>query len=249
MQSHWTTQDPLAEGRPYVNPYHFNQNNPVNRIDANGMWDEDMDDMSPIYDRKGNLLGTDDEGLTGDPIIMDRKKFRQGMPHQDALQNDLGRDGLIDNAARANFASSFNSLPSRPDYDGVLTLPEAKNWYKEGNGSLYVDSKKIDLSPLEIKDFDKANSRYFNLFQPIPLGSSFYFTQAGAVYGTIKATLLDRTEGAVLLGHPETRFLDEYNFDYHDGRPMRNMATFFGRLYNGDGTPYNIYTYGIGYIH
>ena len=40
----WFAQDPLAEQRYWVNSYNFVQNNPVNRIDLNGMIDDWVED-------------------------------------------------------------------------------------------------------------------------------------------------------------------------------------------------------------
>ena len=41
----------------------------------------------------------------------------------------------------------FSGLYLRLDWDGYLTLKEAREWYKKGNGlPLYVDLEKIDLS-------------------------------------------------------------------------------------------------------
>lgn len=41
---------------------------------------------------------------------------------------------------------SYMNLPNRPDYDGYLTLSEANEWYRNGNGQpLFIDSSKISL--------------------------------------------------------------------------------------------------------
>jgi len=37
----WLSVDPMASGRPGITPYHYCQNNPLNRVDPNGMWDDD----------------------------------------------------------------------------------------------------------------------------------------------------------------------------------------------------------------
>ncbi|MBQ1469861.1 MAG: hypothetical protein IIZ29_03295, partial [Schwartzia sp.] len=52
--------------------------------------DPDGMEINPIYDLSGNFLGTDDRGIAGSAIIMDKKNFRQGMSHSEALSNNVG---------------------------------------------------------------------------------------------------------------------------------------------------------------
>ncbi|MEM6524674.1 MAG: RHS repeat-associated core domain-containing protein [Bacteroidota bacterium] len=53
--SRWLSPDPLADHREWVNPYNFVQNNPILRIDPDGMLDD-------YYDSYGNYLGNDGQG-------------------------------------------------------------------------------------------------------------------------------------------------------------------------------------------
>ena len=114
--------DVMANTRSPMSPYIYVQANPVNRVDLNGKLD------SPIYDVDGNLIGTDDEGLQGTAIIMDKSDFKQGMKHADAIQKSIGFKGLKDDYAEGRFYTTQGNLPSRPDYDGKLTLHEANLW-------------------------------------------------------------------------------------------------------------------------
>jgi len=76
---------------------------------------------------------------------MNESDFTQGMSHQDALDNNLGVRGLINDHAKVDLLNSYAGLKDRPDYDGKLTLSEANDWYKNGGGKpLFVDLKKID---------------------------------------------------------------------------------------------------------
>lgn len=45
----------------------------------------DPDGRSPIYDTDGNFLGTDDNGLQGNYIVMSSENFKQGMNPDDAI--------------------------------------------------------------------------------------------------------------------------------------------------------------------
>jgi len=86
--------DPLWSQYSSVSPYHYCLNQPLTQLDPSGL-------MSAVYDEDGNLLGTDNQGLQGKPIVMRKQFFIQGMNHDDALALDLGDAGLNDDVARA----------------------------------------------------------------------------------------------------------------------------------------------------
>lgn len=144
----FTTIDPLTEKCGVVSPYNYVTNNPISVTDPTGRepeWRTGMEAFSPIYNTSGQLIGTDDEGLKGRAIVMNESDFTQGMSHQDALDNNLGVRGLINDHAKVDLLNSYAGLKDRPDYDGKLTLSEANDWYKNGGGKpLFVDLKKID---------------------------------------------------------------------------------------------------------
>jgi hypothetical protein len=164
--------DPLAHKFPWQSPYCAMDNDPINKTDPTGM------SASPVYDQEGTLLGTDDQGLTGKAIVMDKANFQQGMKHDDALKSSLGVGGLKDDKAKSNLVTSLKSLPSRPDYDGKITLDEANKWYREGGGKpLFVDAAKVDLSPVEKSDFGKVGDSFYKNF------AFTTNTETGLVYG------------------------------------------------------------------
>ena len=197
----WGSVDPLADEYPGWSPYTYVMGDPLNNFDPDG-----RSVSSPVYDRDGNLLGTDDEGLRGKAIVMKAENFKQGMSHQEALSHSLGAEGLNGEAARERLIENYHSLPSRPDYDGSLTFMEAVNWYNKGGGQpLYVDGRSLNLKPISVEDVQNAPEGYID---------SFGVTErnTGAVYGTIKITLIDESTGAVRLGGAGN-YLDLYDFE------------------------------------
>jgi hypothetical protein len=51
-------------------------------------------------------MGTDDEGLTGKAIVMNKKDFKQGMSHMDAVKKNLGVEGLNDDNSLENLLTN-----------------------------------------------------------------------------------------------------------------------------------------------
>lgn len=234
----WLSVDPMASQRSWVSPYNFVQNNPINRIDPNGALD------NPIYDNDGNFLGTDDLGLQGDAIIMNKSDFKQGMSHEKAmsvgktLDNMSWGDALkfANNGNFENFMNHYNNLNTRPDWDGYLTLDEANEWYRNGNGQpLFTDLSKIDLSGIySLGESYVGQVKTFNLL--LNSGS----INDGLVYGQVT---LKRYPN-----HSVRAYADEYNFEMHNGwNPLnwpRNAQTVIGGAYAGDGKKYEINMYG-----
>ena len=239
LMTMWLSVDPLADKYPNISPYNYCMWNPVKLVDPDGK------EISPIYDKWGNLLGTDDQGLKGKAIVMDEKNFSQGMSHEDALRYNLGKDGFQDDIAYAVFSRHYAGLKDRPDYDGILTLFEANDWYRNGNGKpLYVNAAKISLFPITVNSFDEGEGTSIT---PNFLGRKMNPT-TGLVYGQIKLTLLNKSTGEVRLGNSEGR-LDNYGFEQHpNGTAWRNFSTKVGAVVAGKGNPFDIYTYNTGTV-
>ena len=229
----FTTNDPLAEKYFNTGLYAYCLNNPVRFIDPTGGL------VSPIYDESGFLLGTDDEGLQGDAIIMNKSNFKQGMSHSEALSYSLGYGGLVDDEARSNYVTSYTSLKDRPDYDGYLTKDEADTWWRSKTGEpLFVDQSKIELHGVNTSSFSQNKSIYKNFI--------WRLTNTGKVYGTLKMTLIDGKTGKVFIG--SEKYMDKYDFTM-DNRPFRNFATWVGRPGRaGDGKDFLIYSYGYAIV-
>lgn len=64
----------------------------------------------------------------------------------------------------------------------------------------------------------------------------------GKVYGTLRLTLLDATNGIVQIGN--SKYLDKYDFNM-DGRFLRDIATWIGRP-GGRNAGVDFFIYGYG---
>ena len=113
----FTTVDPMAEKKPWLTPYHYCSNNPINRIDPTG-----MADYGYAIDEDGNLTYVNDEGgaefhvvykdydeskakdydesgtKSGLKITSYKNKTKNTMDEQDLEGNSLGNDPIILNA-------------------------------------------------------------------------------------------------------------------------------------------------------
>ena len=79
--STWLSVDPLAEETPDKTPYHFTSNNPINRVDPDGLSDykkdkdgnitlveETTDDTDVLFDSEGVRIGEVNKGYLSDGI-------------------------------------------------------------------------------------------------------------------------------------------------------------------------------------
>ena len=229
----WHSVDPLAEKYYSISPYAYVANNPVRFIDPDGMR------VNPIYDEYGNFQGTDDRGLKGEAIVLQKKDFKQGMSHEDAL----GKGTLYSESPKVinptildKIESLHKALPNRPDYDGYINQIDANDWYRNGKGEpLFTDLNKIDLSNIRsLGEKHVGDIRTFNLF----FASNSLID--ALVYGQIT---LKRYPN-----HQIKAYSDTYNFEMHNwSNPLnwgRNAETVLGGINAGKGTPYTIHIYG-----
>ena len=205
----------------------YGNNNPVKYNDPTG--------RNPVYSIEGELIGvTENSGLQGEAFIMNKEDYAPKMTFEDAKNKNLGIEGLNGQNAYDRFHESFNALSGRPDWDGKLTLEEANEWYKNGNGQeLFVDINQIDLSMLYSLGDGYVGKEYtFNLL--------FLGSEDGKVYGNL-----------TFVRYPNDTcraYADTYDFDMKPWNGLkncvRNIVAIAGSIYAGKGTPYEINIYG-----
>ncbi|MCQ2211938.1 MAG: hypothetical protein MJZ34_16780 [Paludibacteraceae bacterium] len=224
----WLSVDPMSDKYPSLSPYVYCADNPVGLVDPNG------EEIDPIYDLDGIFLGTDDNGLQGKALFMKRSDFRQNMSPETAQQLDQGESSLKNETAKEKFNEHYQKLKNRPDYDGYISLNEANEWYRNGNGEpLFADLRKIDLSGFRSLGESKVGKKYsFNLIYNS--GSK----DDRLVYGNL---IFIRTPNDGVRA-----YADKYDFDMKPwcGNTVRNVQTLIGRQVAGEGKPYLIYLHG-----
>ena len=104
LMTMWLSVDPMADKYPSITPYAYCEWNSMRLVDPNGK------EISPIYDTYGNYLGTDDAGIQGKAIVMNKKNFKQGMRHDEALRFNLGSNGFSDKSSLNRFKSHYQKL-------------------------------------------------------------------------------------------------------------------------------------------
>lgn len=249
----FTTVDPLAEKYYSTNPFTYCLNNPMKFIDPTGQL------VSPIYDRNGILLGTDDEGLKGNAIIMNKSNFKQGMAHEEALSYSLGYEGLIDDEARSNYTTSYTGLKDRPDYDGFVTIDEGVKWAKKHpnaltnptpENSLYINTALLDFGDLTV---DKIGIRNTGKIMPVNLFTKSN-TKESIVNERLRATVYALGTVDVILHNPVMRTISIVNnnatdYDWNGGGSfIRNAAIQLELIRSGLSNTHGFktYYYGIG---
>lgn len=149
----------------------------------------------------------------------------------------------LNHLAHELFQIDRNKLKEKILKDGRLTLKEANEWYRYGNGEpLTVDANKLDLDFLDLAGWKIGDVRSV---QTLTKSSD------GRVYGHLTLSYAGNNRFIIAT--------DNYGFELHRGSlnmsaktgfklMFRNAATNIGGAYAGHGQPFDINFHGL-YIH
>ena len=228
VTARWDRMDPLSEKYYSVSPYAYCGGDPVNKIDPDG--------RNPIYDLKGNFLGTDSRGLQGYYYVMDKQYFTQGMSPLDV--GTFAVMGDIPSEVESRINKHYEKLPDRPDYDGFVSIIEGIRWAKLHPGALanptpdntlYIDASQLDFGNLSVDDFKytgKAEAQ--NLFTNANLLSALKNPRlAATIYalGRVNMILNNRDSKSVTIVNDEAT-----DYDWNEGGGAKR--NFFIKLNN-----------------
>lgn len=242
----WSSVDPMAEKYPSVSPYVYCAGNPIVYSDRLG--------MSPIYSPDGVFLGTDDEGLKGQYIIMDASLFTQGMTHDDAISNSL--IGPVDKQVTRTIKNHFRSLKSRPDYDGFVTISEGISWAKTHIGArdnptpdnmLYVDASTLNFGALTSEYLKEGEVSSINLYKLYNLPSSLDADARSTIYALGRCSIILNNDGTVTVVNDAAT-----DYDWNRGGPvLRDIGIQIEKWRAGipDGAGFKVYYYGRGKVN
>lgn len=157
------------------------------------------------------------------------------MSLDEAMKHNVGEAGLVDDAARDQYKGSFENLKNRPDWDGKLTLSEANDWYRNGNGeSLFTDINSLDLSGAVAPGPKSVGEKaVLNMFKVSNNADD------QRVYGSITVKYFPNDFVRA--------YADEYDFrmqPWTSSSWKRNIKTIVGGRVAGEGMAYNIFIYG-----
>ena len=252
----WLSVDPMADKYPGISPYAYCVWNPVKLVDPDG------EEVNPIYDLSGSFLGTDDLGLQGDPIIMDRSKFKQGMSNAEAHKAEASFSGLVgfcNSDGFSDFLEHSGSLSSRPDWDGIVTREEGIAWAKEHPGALnhptpdntlYIDASKLDFGNITTSDFKNGIGEDSRI-QTLNAGNFVRGLKKGRLQNTVYA--LGRVNLILLNGAGDVKVVNNEATDYDwnkGGGFIRNTLIMGERIAHGlnDNHGFKTYYYGAGKV-
>ena len=256
----WWSFDPKANRQPWQSPFTFMGNNPIINIDPLG------DLENPIYGTDGGFLGTDDKGVKGEAIVMDKSNFKQGMSNKEALDKGTLRSKMplvIRQSIFDKIDQHVANLPKRPDYDGYVSIKEGITWAKshpnldddkdESNGLgkakpndwLYVDASKLNFGNMAKKSMELNEITEVNL-----LYHTFYDVEASVAttyaLGRTKLRLLDANGTVEVINGP----WNIYNWDKGGGNLRKSLIT-LERMRAGlnDTHGFPLYIYGQGKLN
>lgn len=150
----WTSVDPLCEKNPSVTPYHFCHNDPINRIDSDGMDD--------YYTRSGDYLGTNKE-KTDNIYITDEGQYRKIEDGKFAINlssRTALNDAELDADAYSKIFTNCFKLGGGNTSELIDSKIQVTVWQMEGGSKVshnYTDNSSYEGDATASTDSDHTN--------------------------------------------------------------------------------------------
>ena len=176
----WLSVDPMADKYPELSPYTYCGNNPVILKDLDGR------EINPIFSTSGELLGTDSKGWKGMAIVMDKKNFKEGMSHEDALKkgtelNKYGKGINISDSdwkkVKKNGGERMSPIVENHSEEDIYFKPETQIGDFKNDGAYKLEAGKDLYMPID----GVATSKYNDNVGKIPTGATVEITKEGGL--------------------------------------------------------------------
>ena len=151
----FTTMDPMAEKKPWLTPYHYCSNNPVNRIDLDGKDDFKYSNLGQII-RVSNTKNNGSKvdrlyAKDGSYITVTDKEFLPGLitPSVHGTRKFTQKTIYLDDAIKV-----FKHAAENTDKEWGLDI------YKKGDEKYAVIATKMDPQAVQMTNEDNKDSEH-----------------------------------------------------------------------------------------
>ena len=174
----WLSVDPLAGESPNQTPYHFVSNNPVMRIDPDGLKDWEVSEGGQITELNENLYVRNADGVVRQIESMSEKRDGETFVDKIIAQDD-GSSIYVESEGMKTIKSISNSKKEEGRFIGFNNVDDAEELYKFG-----VEHSNVEWAFAEI-DKNKNGGRSAAVVGNNEGGPSWMATVFENMYGDL----------------------------------------------------------------
>ena len=148
--------------------------------------DPNGEEVNPIFSTSGELLGSDSKGWKGTAIVMEKRDFKNGMKHEDAMKKgtELDKYGKGINISdsdwekvKANGGERMSPTVENHSNEDVYFKPETDIGDWNNNDAYKIEAGKDLYMPVD----GVATSKYNDNVGKIPTGATIKITKEGGL--------------------------------------------------------------------